>query len=152
MHKGHTYALGLWDTAGQEEYKRLRTLSYKETNIFLLCFSIADPVSFENIREKWVPEINHYAPHVPLVLVGTKKELRDDETTIKVLSAKGLTPVPPTKGENLAGLINAQRYVEVSAKVDPPGLKNLFITAIDVYENFQTESTPVKPKRRCILF
>ena len=53
-------SLGLFDTAGQEDYDRLRPLSYPETDVFLVCFSVVSPSSFENVKEKWYPEIKHH--------------------------------------------------------------------------------------------
>lgn len=50
-------SLNLWDTAGQEEYDRLRTLSYPQTNVFIICFSISSPASYENVKHKWHPEV-----------------------------------------------------------------------------------------------
>jgi small GTP-binding protein len=50
-------ALDFWDTAGQEEYDRLRPLSYTAVDVVLLCFSIVDPVSYQNIRRKWYNEV-----------------------------------------------------------------------------------------------
>lgn len=55
---GRVISLNLWDTAGQEEYDRLRTLSYPQTNVFVICFSISSPASFENVKHKWHPEVN----------------------------------------------------------------------------------------------
>ena len=49
---GKPYELGLFDTAGQEDYDRLRPLSYQQTDVFLVCFSVVSPSSFENVREK----------------------------------------------------------------------------------------------------
>ena len=64
MVDGRPINLGLWDTAGQEDYDRLRPLSYPQTDVFLLCFSITNPTSFENVRTKWYPEIASHAPGV----------------------------------------------------------------------------------------
>lgn len=79
---GRTVNLNLWDTAGQEEYDRLRTLSYPQTNVFVICFSIASPPSYENVRHKWHPEVCHHCPDVPILLVGTKKDLRAQPDTL----------------------------------------------------------------------
>lgn len=49
---GEPYTLGLFDTAGQEDYDRLRPLSYPQTDVFLVCFSVVAPASFENVKEK----------------------------------------------------------------------------------------------------
>ncbi|XP_045111372.1 cdc42 homolog isoform X2 [Portunus trituberculatus] len=68
---GEPYTLGLFDTAGQEDYDRLRPLSYPQTDVFLVCFSVVSPSSFENVKEKWVPEITHHCQKTPFLLVGT---------------------------------------------------------------------------------
>ena len=60
MVDGRPINLGLWDTAGQEDYDRLRPLSYPQTDVFLICFSVISPASFENVRAKWFPEVNDY--------------------------------------------------------------------------------------------
>eukprot|EP00483_Globobulimina_turgida_P006745 UN06756 len=76
MVDGHQINLGLWDIGGGEDYGRLRPLSYPQTNIFLVCFSIFSRDSFENVKEKWHPEISHHCPQIPWILVGTKSDLR----------------------------------------------------------------------------
>lgn len=63
------YTLGLFDTAGQEDYDRLRPLSYPQTDVFLVCFSVTSPASFENVKEKWFPEVHHHCPGVPCLIV-----------------------------------------------------------------------------------
>merc|ERR1712072_1553646 len=69
------FAMQLWDTAGQEGYDRLRPLAYPKTDVFIICFSVDEPASFDNVAEKWHPEVTHYCPNVPIVLAGTKIDL-----------------------------------------------------------------------------
>ena len=67
-------------------YDRLRPLSYPDTDVILMCFSIDSPDSLENIPEKWVPEVKQFCPNVPIVLVGTKLDLRTEyQYTIRKL-------------------------------------------------------------------
>uniref|UniRef100_A0A4X2K7M7 small monomeric GTPase n=1 Tax=Vombatus ursinus TaxID=29139 RepID=A0A4X2K7M7_VOMUR len=94
--------LGLWDTAGQEDYDRLRPLSYPQTDVFLICFSLVSPASYENVRAKWYPEVRHHCPSTPIILVGTKLDLRDDKDTIEKLKEKKLTPITYPQGLALA--------------------------------------------------
>lgn len=95
---------------------RLRPLSYPQTDVFLVCFSVISPPSFENIKTKWVPEIRHHAPGVPIILVGTKLDLRDDETTIERLRERRFHPINYSMGLQLAKEIGAVKYVEASSK------------------------------------
>lgn len=93
MVDGKPINLGLWDTAGQEDYDRLRPLSYPQTDVFLICFSLVNPASFENVRAKWYPEVRHHCPATPIILVGTKLDLREDKETIERLKDKKLAPI-----------------------------------------------------------
>ena len=104
--------LALWDTAGQEDYDRLRPLSYPDTDVILMCFSIDSPDSLENIPEKWVPEVKHFCPNVPIVLVGNKKDLRNDDYTIKELQRAKQQPVSYSEGEQMASRIGAKVSIE----------------------------------------
>jgi len=124
-----TISLGLWDTAGQEDYDRLRPLSYPQTDVFLICFSIVSPTSFQNVKTKWVPEVKHHCPDTKLVLVATKMDLREDNDQIQRLKEKGLQPVSSEAGENLAKEIGAVCYTECSA-LTQKGLKQVFDEAI----------------------
>uniref|UniRef100_A0A8C6UFN8 Ras homolog gene family, member Ab n=1 Tax=Neogobius melanostomus TaxID=47308 RepID=A0A8C6UFN8_9GOBI len=108
--------LALWDTAGQEDYDRLRPLSYPDTDVILMCFSIDSPDSLENIPEKWTPEVKHFCPNVPIILVGNKKDLRNDEHTRRELAKMKQEPVKSEYGRDMATKINAFGYMECSAK------------------------------------
>ncbi len=61
--------------AGQEEYDRLRPLSYPGSDVILVCYSVDSPNSYDNVKEKWIPEVEQFCPRVPVVLVGTEKLL-----------------------------------------------------------------------------
>lgn len=115
---GKVLSLQLWDTAGQEDYDKFRPLSYPLTDIFLLCFAIDSPTSFENVKNKWLPEIQYHAPKVPFILVGTKADLRDDAQTLAALAAKRQQPVSLSQAEALAKELQGQgcvKYMECSA-------------------------------------
>ncbi|ODQ63475.1 structural basis of promiscuous guanine nucleotide exchange By the T-cell essential Vav1 [Nadsonia fulvescens var. elongata DSM 6958] len=121
--------MGLWDTAGQEDYDRLRPLSYPQTNVFLITFSLVSPPSFENVKTKWYPEIVHHAPKTPIILVGTKLDLRDDADTLEKLREKRQTPITYAEGLQCCKDIGAIRYLECSA-LSQKGLKTVFDEAI----------------------
>jgi len=126
---GEPYTLALFDTAGQEDYDRLRPLSYPQTNIFLVCYSVVMPTSYENVKQKWVPEIAHHAPGIPYILVGTQTDLRDDHLTNQRLSDNRQRVIPSAQGQKLAKETKALCYVECSA-LTQSGIKNVFDEAI----------------------
>eukprot|EP00093_Oithona_nana_P007939 07939.XXX_46750_47298_1 [CDS] Oithona nana genome sequencing. len=137
MVDGRPINLGLWDTAGQQDYDRLRPLSYPETDVFVICFSLVNPASFENVREKWFPEVRHHCPNVPIILVGTKLDLREDTVTIEKLREKRLAPITYPKGSSLAKDIGAVKYLECSA-LTQKGLKQVFDEAVRAVLNPQS--------------
>ncbi|KAF3781689.1 Rac-like GTP-binding protein 7 [Nymphaea thermarum] len=124
---GLTVNLGLWDTAGQEDYNRLRPLSYRGADVFLLAFSLISRPSFENVMKKWVPELRHYAPTVPIVLVGTKQDLRDDKQFL--IDHPGAATISTVQGEELKKNIGAVAYIECSSKTQQ-NVKSVFDAAI----------------------
>ena len=117
--------LALWDTAGQEDYDRLRPLSYPDTDVILMCFSIDSPDSLENIPEKWTPEVRHFCPNVPIILVGNKKDLRNDENTKRELQKMNQAPLKSDEGKRMSESINAVAYLECSAKTKE-GVREVF--------------------------
>jgi len=129
MVDGKPINLGLWDTAGQEDYDRLRPLSYPQTDVFLVAFSIVNPASFENVRAKWHPEVSHHCPSTPIILVGTKVDLREDPSTVEKLAAKKQSPITYEGALQMATEIGAAKYMECSA-ITQQGLKSVFDEAI----------------------
>ncbi|SCV03966.1 LANO_0G07338g1_1 [Lachancea nothofagi CBS 11611] len=140
------YTLGLFDTAGQEDYDRLRPLSYPSTDVFLVCFSVISPPSFENVKEKWFPEVHHHCPGVPCLIVGTQVDLRDDKVIIEKLQRQRLRPIMPEQGERLARELRAIKYVECSA-LTQRGLKNVFDEAIVA----ALEPPVIKKNKKCTI-
>lgn len=141
MVDGKPINLGLWDTAGQEDYDRLRPLSYPQTvsaqlpsaralvtalnlqDVFLICFSLINPTSFENVRIKWFVEISCLCPNTPIILVvytqspssaftavhthclpqvGTKLDLRVDRDTVARLHQRKQQAVSSAMGAAMA--------------------------------------------------
>ena len=145
---GTIVQLNLWDTAGQEDYDRLRPLSYPQTDVFLMCFSLISPTSYENVKGKWYPEVSHYCPDTPIVLVGTKKDLRDDQRTVKELKEKGQTPITYPQGLKLGKEVGAVKYMECSAFTQK-GLKAVFDEAIRV--TLQPKKVTKKTKKCKVL-
>jgi len=136
MVDGKTISLGLWDTAGQEDYDRLRPLSYPQTDVFIICFSLVSPPSFENVRTKWWPEISHHSPGTPALLVGTKLDLREDMDVVAKLRDRRMAPISFQQGSMMQKDIGAARYLECSA-LTGKGLKNVFDEAIRAVLNPQ---------------
>lgn len=125
---GKQVELVLWDTAGQEDYDRLRPLSYPDTDVILITFSIDSPDSLSNIVQKWGPEVKHFCPNVPIVLVGNKKDLRHDPATVAELAKMKQEPVRFEQAAMMAEKINACKYLECSAKTKE-GVREVFETA-----------------------
>ncbi|XP_045225321.2 rho-related GTP-binding protein RhoQ isoform X4 [Macaca fascicularis] len=86
----------------EEDYDRLRPLSYPMTDVFLICFSVVNPASFQNVKEEWVPELKEYAPNVPFLLIGTQIDLRDDPKTLARLNDMKEKPICGEQGQKLA--------------------------------------------------
>merc|ERR1712130_719177 len=108
---------------------RLGPLSYPQTDVFLVCFAVIAESSFKNVQQKWIPEITHHAPGVPIILVGTKSDLREDQETINGLKAKNLNMVGLDAINQMVQQIGATKYVECSALTQDK-LKTVFDEAI----------------------
>lgn len=148
--EGTTVNLGLWDTAGQEDYNRLRPLSYRGADVFVLAFSLVSRASYENVLKKWIPELQHYSPGVPIVLVGTKLDLREDKRYLA--DHPGILSVTTAQGEELRKKIGGTYYIECSSKTQQ-NVKAVFDAAIKVVIQPPTRLKEKKKKRqhRCSI-
>uniref|UniRef100_A0A8C2LPJ9 Uncharacterized protein n=1 Tax=Cricetulus griseus TaxID=10029 RepID=A0A8C2LPJ9_CRIGR len=102
-------------------------------DVFLVWFPVVFPSSFENVEEKWVPEITHHCPETLFLLFGTQIDLRDDPSTGEKLAKNKQKPITPETAEKLAVM-----YVECSALTQKAILAAL-------------EPSEAKKSRRCVL-
>ncbi|XP_059048612.1 ras-related C3 botulinum toxin substrate 1-like, partial [Achroia grisella] len=143
---GVPYTLGLLDTSGSEDYDRLRALSYPYTDAFLICFAINNIYSFESVYSKWYPEIRQFSPNTPVILVGTKIDLRDDKKTIEDLNRKKQSPVTYQMGFDMAKSIKAKKYIECSARMQK-NVERVFVEAAAT----ATAEKPRKRPSKCVV-
>lgn len=128
---GKLVNITLWDTAGQDDYALFRTKTcYKNTDVFLVCFSVVSPHSFQNVKQKWVPELQEHSPGTPILLVGTQTDLKDDQKTLDDLAERGLAPISTKMGQRKAKEIKAIGYIECTAK-DIKSVVSVFRTACE---------------------
>ena len=118
----------MFDTAGQEDFDRLRPLSYPDTNVVLMCFSVDNPTSISSVVEKWMPEVRHFCGKCPVILVACKTDLRTDSKVIAKLKSQGEKPVSNEYAKQIFNQIKADAYMECSAKTRE-GVQELFVNA-----------------------
>lgn len=119
-------SLSLWDTPTHGSYDRLRSLSYPRTDVIIICFSLVDRTSLESVKAKWYPEVSYHCPNSPIILVGTKVDLRDD---MIFCMEKHLSPICYREGLQMQKKIGAVKYFECSA-LTRKDLKSVFDEAI----------------------
>jgi small GTP-binding protein len=97
---------GFWDTAGQEDYDRLRPLSYPQTDVFLLCVSPLATSNVDSIQNKWLPELRLHAPNVPILLVETMSDVENSDVfdLVSLAQEEGLAGVARTSAHLREGV------------------------------------------------
>jgi small GTP-binding protein len=144
------YLFEIWDTNCQEEYDRLRPLSYPEANLVFICFKVTNIKSFENVKKKWLEEIRFHLNDIPIVLVGLQIDWRDDEDCIKKLN--GVPPISYEQGLNLSKEIDSLCYCENSAK-KRTGLEETFKKGFESYikKYIYKKDKHVRVHHNCLL-
>ncbi|KAK4454438.1 GTP-binding protein rho2 [Podospora aff. communis PSN243] len=125
---GKSVQLALWDTAGQEDYERLRPLAYSKAHVILIGFSVDTPDSLDNVKHKWVVEAQERCPDVPIILVGLKKDLRGDPVAVEEMRKRSQRFVTESEGEHAAREIGARKYLECSS-LSGEGVDDVFEAA-----------------------
>ncbi|XP_044257012.1 ras-like GTP-binding protein rhoA [Tribolium madens] len=142
---GQNVELAIWDTAGEEDYDRLRPLSYAKASVIIVCFTIDSPVSLDNVKKKWGPEVKHYCRKVPILLVANKLDLRNNKETIENLQRYNMQPVKYVQGLKVSKKIGARGYIECSAK-HMMGVHEVFRNAAKI----ALEKPKEKRLKRCV--
>ncbi|KAM9841359.1 rho-related GTP-binding protein RhoF [Aulostomus maculatus] len=147
---GKEIKLNLYDTAGQEDYDRLRPLSYREANLVLVCFDVTNPISFENVMIKWYPEVKHFCRDIPVILIGCKTDLRKDKECTRKLKAMDQAPVTYSQGEAAQQEMKAELYLECSAK-HQENVDGVFREATRKALAFNRKRRNFKKIRKCLI-
>uniref|UniRef100_A0A3B3V1E7 Ras homolog family member F n=1 Tax=Poecilia latipinna TaxID=48699 RepID=A0A3B3V1E7_9TELE len=155
---GKEIKLNLYDTAGQDDYDRLRPLSYQEANLVLICFDVTNPTSFENVMIKWYPEVRHFCRGTPVILIGCKTDLRKDKEYCRRHRAmrKRKRPNQTFKphylyhGEETRQEMNAELYLECSAK-HQENVEDIFREATKRALAFNRKQRNNKRKKKCLI-
>jgi small GTP-binding protein len=137
--------LDIFETDAGRNWKSSRLESYEGADVFLICFSLVEPKSLENVQSMWMTEIKEYCTNTPYFLVGTKSDLRDEfDQRADKYKRKGWEKVPKSKGEDMKEAIKAEAYFESSSK-NQSNLNEVFETAIKLVLN-RTPTEPAKVK------
>ena len=113
------------EVAGRDDYEKLRRCAYHKMDVVIFCYATDNPASLERVQRIWLPELQKYAPSVPYILVGTKKDIREsyiyeleslqvDDTT-KSKESISNSVVTTSHGSEVAKSIGARAFLECSA-------------------------------------
>ena len=152
-----TFRIVIFDTNGNEDYDRIRHLSYPGTDVVLLCFSLVSRETFYHIKTKWIKEIRQYQPNSHCILVGLKSDLKRDfalnqdqmnSNEAESNEIKDQTPISTSEIEQMKDDINADYFFECSSLADIK-VTEIFETACEIMIHNYHE---VKKKRtKCII-
>ena len=134
---------------GGEDWHRLRHFGYINSDCVVLCFNIGCPDSFVRMKEFWYPFTQQHCPKAKLLLVGMKKDLRDDEDVIKELAKAKEKPVTYEEGIKLSKEIHAECYLECSTSLGE-GIEDVFFKAAKIASEVSIDHG-YKKRKCCIL-
>ncbi|KAM6972619.1 rho-related GTP-binding protein RhoH [Aplochiton taeniatus] len=119
---GVPISLGLWDTSGNDVFKSVRSMSYQQADVVLLCYSVANPTSLANVRQKWMGDVRHNLPRVPVLVVATQTDQRE-------MGSHRENCTSSTDGRRVAQEVRAKGYVECSS-LSNRGVQQVFEFAV----------------------
>lgn len=126
QHDGKKVRLAIWDTGDSDLLcDPHRASCYAEADVVLLCFSVRDIFAGSEVPTRWAAEVRHFNPNVPVLLVATQMDLREDSVTVQELSQIKCRPSSVAEGLQLAQKIQAAHYIECSA-MDLSSVRKVF--------------------------
>ena len=144
-----TVIMEVRDTGGGSEYDLARPLTYTDADVYLLCFSVGSPTSYHNIMSKWYPELCIYGPKTPIILVGTKTDLRQDKEVKEELEWQSLATIEYERGVQLMKEIGAATYMECSSLKERDDVQAIFEEAAKTVQRQKRPPCIHKSKRCC---
>lgn len=124
---GVQISLGLWDTAGNDNFRQIRPRSYQHADVILICYSVANPNSLASVQHKWILEVRQNLPKVPVLLVATQTDQRE-------MGAYRSGCISAAEGRRVAQDIHAKGYVECSS-LSNRGVQQVFEYAVRTVVN-----------------
>jgi len=110
-----------------------------DADVVIICYSVCNPDSLDNVLERWLPEVRHFCPRRPIILAGNKTDLRPsvgDDVTVTTGNSRRPAYVSRVRGEKVAEEIGALRLIECSAKTGH-GVHEVFLAAASAAVNVQ---------------
>ncbi|KTB07480.1 Cdc42 -like protein [Nakaseomyces glabratus] len=147
---GYTFHTTFWDTSGDKQHDHLRPLTYPQTDVFLACFPYNDIRSFRNVKDKWIPELKKYirksdnSSTVPILLVATKCDLNDDNSSNNILNQSQEVDGMPLPDVKYVGA--KERELRSLSSRDVPELytKTSDVDLVDNNDFVKVSSTPLE--------
>ena len=119
---GVPISLGLWDTAGNDNFKQIRPRSYQQADVVLICYSVANPNSLASVQHKWIAEVRENLPKVPVLVVATQTDLRE-------MGVHRGSCITAAEGRRVAQEVHAKGYLECSS-LSNRGVQQVFEYAV----------------------
>jgi len=125
--------------------EKLRQLSFTRANVIGIMFCIDNRSSFDDVLNKWYPEIRKFNADAPIILIGARMELRD---ATKDDDGDHSSVIPKEEGEELAQKIQAYKYIEISNRL----VKNLDVLSEEICRAYFNKPKPKTKKGLSKLF
>jgi GTPase SAR1 family protein len=153
MYQNRCHHLILFDSysGSDPDMIKIRPMSYPYTDVFLICFSLVNQTSFENVKSVWLPELRNKEMNyfgTPILLVGTKLDLRNDQEFLKKMKENGVKPISNEMGNSLKNKIGALGYIECNSR-NRKDLWKVLDSTIEIA--IQSTSQDFNKKKQCIL-